>query len=583
MHISNISLKNNYPKISFSSNNISEQKPYDDTEHCLLLSTLLTLASLSPIQANSGNYDNYSQDFVFETSAQKNKTNSLISKTAESMNLMATPNNNVYFDNKKNIYYMWDNKKQKFVKQKDFKNIYKTGYIKTQKGEYLTPDGQRFIYREGSFYLKSNLWNKTTDFALAIAKGYKSTNIADALNYNGIKNRPDLKLFYDSDKNKYYTWSDNRQDFVESDITDVSGMYYTKNDKRYKVEINNLKANVKEASNMEYQASKQKYQKTERDSVYTKNDCYYYLWNGTTETFTPFGDEYDKKQMLVQRADGKIGNFRQGDIGDCWLMSVIIGMNHHPNEVLRERFRKEFEKCYSIDENENITVKLRGPQKEYKYSKEDIDSVLQMPYYHYSIGDRDVVAVEMAIEQYKRDIKEHSYNPHIMNNIYNMHRRPFKYDDDYVLDGGQSFDAIHLLTNKEAHHICNSFIKDFIVHDNTIIPGNIDENLLKKYMDDNIVLVSYKTTPNDNEGHVVLLTGIDEENVYVIDSNIDDIEPNKTIHPVARNKKDFMNQISAVTYTDLSVPITNAKSKPVKVKYILSPEAKKILPSNYSL
>lgn len=587
MNITSLKSINNNSLTTFKGKKETCSEPVNNKGRNALIGTLMALASIMPISSNAENYNSEFQSNDTElVSTDNKKEKSIIEKTAEELNYTPTANKKVYYDSKKQVYYMWNDKKQKFEKAKKVSKVYPSGYLKTKDGEYLRPDGSAFVFRRDSWNLTCNLWNKSVDFAVAEAKGYKATDLAENLSYNGVKNKGELKLFYNPENKKYYTWSYNNQDLVESPVTDVTDMYYTKDNKHYKVEIKDRNATTKEVSEEEYQASKQKYRSIGKKGVYRRQDnkdYYYYQWIESEKTFKPFGDNYDKKQMLVQKADGKIGDFRQGEIGDCWLLGFINGMNHHPDEVMREKFRAEFKKSYHVDENGNETVILRGPNRKYTYSKEDIDSVLNMSHYHYSIGDRDVVAIEMAVEEYKREMRDKGFSPRVATNIYNMQRRPYQLDDNFVLDGGQSYDAIHLVTGKESHHISDSYQDGCVIHDNVFEIGKLDENLLKKYLNNYLVLVSYKDNQNDDAGHVVVLTNIDDKNVYVIDSNIDDENPDKSVHPIARNKDDFMKKITSVTYTDFSKQISPEKAKQVRKKYVISPDAKKVLPPDFNI
>ena len=585
VYINSFKSINNNALTMFKGNKENHSVPVNNKGKSALIGTLIALASMMPISSNAeNNYSDFQANDTEVVSDKKQKEKSVIEKTAGELNFDSTPNKKVYYDSIKQMYYMWNDKKQKFEKAKKISEVYKTGYLKTKDGEYLRPDGSAFVFRRDSWNLTSNLWNKSVDFAVAMVKGYTPTCLAEDINDNGVKNKNDLKLFFNPENKKYYTWDNNRQNFVESPVTEVSGMCYIKDNKHYKVDIQNTNATVKEVSEEYYEAAKQKYRYAGRKGVYRRQDYkdnYYYQWVGSDKTFKPFGDDYDQQQMKVQKVDGKIGNFRQGEIGDCWLLAFINGVIHHPNEVLREKFKAEFMKSIKIDDNGNETVTLRGPKRKYTFSQEQIDSVLNIPNYHYSIGERDVVALEMAMELYKREMKDKGISPRAATNIYNMRRRPYEYDDNYVLDGGQSYDAIHLVTGKESHYIFKSCYDECLIHDNVIKTGKIDENLLKKYLNDYLVLVSYKDRMDDNEGHVVVLTGIDDKNVYIIDSNIDDDNPDKTVHPISMDKNYFMKRISSVTYTDFSKEITPEKEKPARVKYVISPEAKKVLPPDF--
>lgn len=103
----------------------------------------------------------------------------------------------------------------------------------------------------------------------------------------------------------------------------------------------------------------------------------------------------------IKEPNGKIdANFKQGDMGDCWLLSSIkaAASNEQYLEKLNNMIsvQKDGEKVISV------TVNLQG--KNYIISNEELHAAIE-----YSTGDLDVRALEIAInrfclENYYKDI-----------------------------------------------------------------------------------------------------------------------------------------------------------------------------------
>ena len=167
-----------------------------------------------------------------------------------------------------------------------------------------------------------------------------------------------------------------------------------------------------------------------------------------------------------------------------------------------------------------------------------------------------------------------------MTNSFNMAILPEEIDPRYVLNGGSAHNAIHLITGKEAHVSVPTSIDNVIRIDNKYQRGQLSEQFLLDKLQNNIVLLGYKA-PNAKESHIVSLYGIDKDNFYVIDSNVDELDPHKTIKPKAIPKSKLFNELEHVTFTDLSTNLTPEKTSPIKAKIEATKEVRAQIPDWY--
>lgn len=495
--------------------------------------------------------------------------NSAAAKLVREMHLELTADKDIFYDANKKCYYTWNDKKERFDKDKNIEIVYDTGYIKTKNGEYLTPNMEPYIVKDtGNILIPVNGSAFETGKALAFIKGYEETSLSKEVLSSGLQDNRDLELYYDKQNDVYMSWNSEKFVFQKSPVTEVVGEYYTQDNKRYKLDYDGAYLSISEVSEKDYQANKEGLLKI-NDNVYSDKgsvleDRTYFYWDKEMQKLVPFGNKADVKKMIGQNADGKIQDFRQGNIGDCWLLSAISGMTQHPDPQLRERFRAELEKSLSVDDENNVTVHLRGIDKKYKFSSDEINNVIKNNN-HYSIGDKDVVAIEMAIESHLRSLIDSKQPFKNYTNTFNMQLPPLNLNQDMVLDGGVSYNAIHLLTGKEAHVVTPSGYDDVIRFDNKYISGKIDDEFLLSKLKDNFVLIGY-TDKQTSDTHMVSLRGIDDENFYVIDSNISEMEPDKKIKPKAIPKKFMYEQLKNVQFSDLNIDISPEKSKPIQAK-----------------
>ena len=95
------------------------------------------------------------------------------------------------------------------------------------------------------------------------------------------------------------------------------------------------------------------------------------------------------------KPNGKLDmSFRQGDIGDCWLIAGIIAIIETPGG------KEKLEKLLQYDEKTgDVTVYLKGVDKKYRISAKEMEEFSQL-----SVGDGDIRAIELAMDKYIKDL-----------------------------------------------------------------------------------------------------------------------------------------------------------------------------------
>jgi len=106
-----------------------------------------------------------------------------------------------------------------------------------------------------------------------------------------------------------------------------------------------------------------------------------------------FGITDIMENMGSSTANGKIDrNFRQGKEGDCWLLAGIESAAQNPKALA------QLNNQIKVDGNGNVTVYLKGVNRRYTVSKEELQAASKL-----SKGDLDVKAVEIAIQKYCKE------------------------------------------------------------------------------------------------------------------------------------------------------------------------------------
>lgn len=92
----------------------------------------------------------------------------------------------------------------------------------------------------------------------------------------------------------------------------------------------------------------------------------------------------------ISNPNGKIDEkFAQRSTGDCWLLASIKAISNSPKglQILNDSIE--------VNSDGSVTVTLKGVNKTYTISKEELESNIQL-----AIGDGDVRALEIAVNKY---------------------------------------------------------------------------------------------------------------------------------------------------------------------------------------
>lgn len=89
----------------------------------------------------------------------------------------------------------------------------------------------------------------------------------------------------------------------------------------------------------------------------------------------------------------------QGIVADCWLLGAAENMSYTPGgaKILHDAIRQ--------DENGDLKVYLKGPGLEYTVTQEELWENNQN-YTLLSFGDDDMLAIEIAVQKFRQDIKD---------------------------------------------------------------------------------------------------------------------------------------------------------------------------------
>lgn len=222
-------------------------------------------------------------------------------------------------------------------------------------------------------------------------------------------------------------------------------------------------------------------------------------------------EKYNKKGKLVYEKtdvkysiDGVIGDTKQKEIGDCWVLS---GVNSMRETETGARIIKD-----SITQNKDgsVTVELKGLGKEYTFSAGEVYlAEYDAADMNYAKGDKDMNLIEMAIGEYRKELL--SSGDYIRNDrdlTKTVGANATKIDP---LNGGQLDEAIYFLTGVKS---------DFYTDEENIKKciKKIAANPNKEYA----TQVSFLEEEKDVTGgkiltnHAYSVVKADKKNVYVV-------------------------------------------------------------------
>lgn len=321
----------------------------------------------------------------------------------------------------------------------------------------------------------------------ATEKKAQHETIAEERGYKETAISKDRKIFYDEQNKQYVRWSDKNKNFIK-----LNGM-----------------TDINESGVM---------------------------------TFNGIRCRYNDKGKLekVNDANGQIGEFKQGGTGDCWLLSAVTALNN--NDAGKEMLKD----IVKADGNGNVTVSLKGANKTYTISADELDSK-DFGEKSYSKGDRDVLAIEVAVEKFRTEILEMKNKGQDVSQYSSFFSSAMNTED--VLDGGDPIEAIQLLTGKSASLVTSGAdnfeeiknkLPEFLTPQN---PTSDNDTPTPK----TIVSIGLKDTGGG--GHAVTVLRMNDDTVTYLDTNISSSKPQ------TMNREEFFAKIGTITYSDLSSPV----------------------------
>ena len=449
----------------------------------------------------------------------------------------------IYFDKAANNYKRWDGSE-----------FYPTDIVKVNcAGGYETSDGKKYAV-DGSYgYMENGEKKYIGSTGKPMTDNYFIRQCEAQM--NGYKAAPGGgEYYYDSTNKSYLKWDETSHNFVATDVEEVlEGGYYKKQDKCY----NSID---EEISITEYTARKNGMYKTNYTGIYVdKSGKTLFKWNTESNKFEKFDHEAKMTAYYSQKADGKIGNFEQGaNAGDCWLLSAVYGLSS------TEEGQKILKDVIKTDENGTVTVNLKGVGKQYTFTDEELNNVIKDDSYsyfksgsmldngYYSIGDKDVLALELAIRNYRKELDESGEaawgNPHNFNYV------EYSGDDDmYTYSGSQSA-AVGLLTGKNVNIIKSGYDENTVIKDGVVYKQKMEESVFKPIFDnpENTVFVSLYA--DNDEGHAYTFKSYDDNFIYLVN-------PYDTSKVEKMPKDEFYKKLIDVSYTDLKSNITPQQNK----------------------
>lgn len=121
-------------------------------------------------------------------------------------------------------------------------------------------------------------------------------------------------------------------------------------------------------------------------------------WNKSVVNYTRLLNRCNAghTSTITGKPDGKIdiNNIQQAGTGDCWLIASILSATNKNQKGL-----DYINSMLSVDTNGNVTVELKGVNKKYVISAEEIEKSN-----HLASGDPDIRAIEIAIDKYMKEL-----------------------------------------------------------------------------------------------------------------------------------------------------------------------------------
>lgn len=179
-----------------------------------------------------------------------------------------------------------------------------------------------------------------------------------------------------------------------------------------------------------------------------------------SNTFNEISNKIEEAKKDYETMDGKIDDTYQRGTGDCWLLSGVNAIRY------TETGTKILNETFDYQGNFDTAVHLKGA-KDYTITKSELDKAREMQKqgsWDYSVGDNDMLILELVTEKVFNDIKEGNAIPakFVSSGIesYFSNLKNKSNADTELIESGPEQIIMSLITGKDAQSIGYSCFGD---------------------------------------------------------------------------------------------------------------------------
>lgn len=234
--------------------------------------------------------------------------------------------------------------------------------------------------------------------------------------------------------------------------------------------------------------------------------------------------------------DGKVDKTLQGHEEDCWLLSSLNALSYSKEgETLISEIIKE-------KENGNIEVELRGAKATIEMTPQEIIKARK----RLAIGDDDVIAVELAVEKYRKGLIENKTASTCPRD--ELSKSTGLGTKRHPLKAGFINEAFYLLTGKESKLYVPP--EDQIATDKS---DYIEKKSINDYLDGfsgdskkyaGIVGFKGNNSLNFSLDHYYSIKNVDKQTVTIVN-------PWNTLKEIVVPRKEFTDAVYQISFYDL--------------------------------